>query len=46
MTDAGRNALVDYISNPATDFVTLAAIGCTAATIWSGAGVLTYSTRL
>jgi len=40
MIDAGQNSLVDYISNPATDYVTLAAIGCTAATLWTGVGVL------
>lgn len=40
MVDAGWNSLVDYVSNPATDFVTLAAIGCTATTVWTGAGVV------
>ena len=43
MTSAGWYSLVDYVSNPANDIVSLVAIGCTGGTAWTGVGVAACS---
>lgn len=42
MVDAGSNSLTAYVSNPVTDVVSVAAVGC-AAGIWTGIGTIPCS---
>lgn len=42
MVDAGKNTIVDYVSNPVNDVVSVAAVGCVAG-IWTGIGTIPCS---